>query len=331
MPYLRPLARRKPWAGSWLCIATCVLLPLLSGTGRGLAQRVPDGFQAHLAAARQQLSLQHLSLAEQELRVALVLNPAEADAHFLLGNVLFLENRPQDSLAEYTAGARGRPPGVEELMTVASDYILLKDLPDADKWLSYAVKLAPANARAWYLLGRTQYNEDHAADAERSFAQVLALDPRSVRAEYNLGLVDEKLQRQVEALNAYRTAIAWQSGKTVQDAQPYLDLGTLLASQNHAADALPALQDAVRYAPENPLAHQELGRVFESLGRYEEALASLHRAVTLAPESQQPHFFLARVLKRLGRNDEATAEYAIVAKMLGSHSDTPTPNMDGKP
>ncbi len=275
--------------------------------------------------------MQHLSLAEQELRAALVLNPAETNAHFLLGNVLFLENRPQDSLAEYTAGARRRSPGVEELMTVASDYILLKDLADADKWLNYVVELDPSNARAWYLLGRTQYNEDHTVDAERSFKRVLAIHPNDVRAEYNLGLVDEKLQRPAEALTAYRTAIAWQSGKTTQDAQPYLDLGMLLASQNNAAEALPVLQDAVRYAPENPLAHQELGRVFESLGRYEEALGSLHRAVTLAPEAQQPHFFLARVLKRLGRNDEAAAEYAIVAKMLGSHSDTPTPNTDGKP
>ncbi len=277
------------------------------------------------------MSNHHLAEAEGELRAAVAVTPDPAEVHFLLGKLLFLENRPQESLAEYTAGASGRSPTAEDLMTVASDYVILKDLPDADRWLNDAVKLDPVNPRAWYLLGRTQYNEDRAVAAERSFQHVLALHPQDVRAEYNLGLVEEKLQRPQEALTAYRTAIEWQRGWSKQDAQPYLDLGILLLSQGNANEALSALREAVRYSPDNPLAQQELGQALEALQRFDEALQALQRAISLAPEAQQPHFFMARILKHMGRNEESAAEYAIVAKMLGSHSDTPTPNVEAQP
>ncbi len=308
----------------------CALVMIYGGIALA-SQTTPVTPQTFLAEAKQQLAQSHLPEAERQLRAALAVDPASTEAHYLLGYVLFREDRAQDSLAEYTAGARGRPPSAEELITVASDYVLLKDFPDVAKWLNYALKLDPANARAWYLLGRTQYNQDQLADAQHSFERVLTLRPHDVRAEYNLGLVDEKMQRPGDAEKAYRQAIAWQSGLTAPDPQPYLDLGVLLLSRGSADEALGMLQEAVQYGPGNPLAHQELGRALESLGRYEEALVALRRAIALAPDAQQPHFFIARILKRLGHNQEANAEYAVVAKMLGTHSDSPTPNAESKP
>ncbi len=310
-----------------LCLFVYALAPVLC---LSQAPAVPN-VQAKLDAVHRELALNHLAAAEQQLRAVLTLDSSAAEAHFLLGYVLFRENRPQDSLAEYTTGAQGRTPTAEELATVGSDYVLLKDFPDADKWFRYALTLDPANIHAWYLLGRTQYNEDHAADALKSFERCLALDPRNLRAEYNLGLSYEKLQRPSDAIAAYRAAITWQTGRDSQDAQPYLDLGVILLSQGETAPALEALRQAVRFGPENPLAQQEFGRALEAAGQYEEAMVAFRHAAALAPTSQQPHFFLARVLRRLGRNAEAAAEYAIVSQLLGSHSDTPTPNADQQP
>lgn len=308
-----------------LAIITGAVLPS-SG-----AQQTSVGSGSTIADARRHLASAQLPEAERDLREMLVRNPSSAEAHFLLGYVLFRERRPAESLAEYNAAAQLRTPVAEELIAIASNYILLKDLADAEKWLLFATSHDPANATAWYLLGRTQYNQDHNADAVHSFTRSLELRPKDVRSEYNLGLAYEKLQRRADAIAAYNTAITWQSGLTAPDPQPWLDLGTLLLREAEPAQALGPLQEAVRFGPHNALAHQQLGLALEALGRYDQAIASLQRASALAPGAEQPHFFLGRIFRHLGRTSDAAAEYDDVSKLLGSHSDTATPNMDVHP
>ena len=294
-------------------------------------QPQPDAAQPDLAPALEQLSHGHLPEAEVLVRQQIALHPEAPSAHFLLGDILFRQQRATDSLAAYTAGARFRTPSATDLTVVALDYILLKDLPDAEKWLRVALRSTPNDPHLWYLLGRAQYGQDHNAEAATSLEHTLQLSPRDLRAEYNLGLVYEKLGRPEDALTAYRAAIAWQAGQPQQDPQPFLDLGTLLLHQDHAAEALAPLQQATRFGPENPMAFQQLGLAQEAAGHPEDAVSALRRAAALAPDSEQPHFFLGRVLRRLGRTSEADAEYREVARMLGTHSSAPTPNIDQAP
>ncbi|NYF78895.1 tetratricopeptide repeat protein [Granulicella arctica] len=267
--------------------------------------------------------------ADRSLRDYLKQSPDSPDAYFLLGFTLLHEQRPTESLAEYTQGAKFREPTAEELLGVASDYILLKDDADAERWLVIAAKRAPEKPLIWYLLGRTQYNENHGADAERSFLTCLRLDPHHLRAEYNLGLVYELLQRPDAAITAYRTAIAWEeASSSAKDIQPYLDLGMLLRKQGKVSDAVPLLVQATNGAPRNPLAHQELGLAYEQLGRNDEALGELKAAVSLAPKIEALHFFLGRLYRKTGHKDEASREFAEAAQLAGTQTDTSVPNPD---
>lgn len=311
--------------------AFVIVLPILLGATVPFpveAQMASAGAEAKIADARQHVKLSQFTQAEQELRTVLALQPDATEAHYLLGYTLFREQRASDSLAEYAAGARLGAPTAEELTVIASDYILLKDLSDAVKWLVYATVHEPSNAEVWYLLGRTQYTQDHVSDAAHSFSQCLELRPRDARAEYNLGLAYEKLHQPETAIAAYHTAIGWQSSEKHPDPQPYLNLGTLLFRQGKAAEALDPLRQAVTFSPGNAFANQQLGLAFEALGRYDEAIVALKRAAALAPKAEQPHFFLGRIYHHLGRNADAAAEYAIVSRLLGTHSDTETPNVD---
>lgn len=270
-------------------------------------------------------------------------DPETPEAHYLLGYVLFRENQPRESLAAYTAAAALRPPAADDFITIASDYILLKSLPEAKRWLTRATEQEPRNANAWYLLGRTEYTSDHAAGAVHAFDRCLALRPRDVRAKYNLGLAYERLEQPQAAIAAYQEAIRWQSSAipsadipgagaaaqaAAEDPQPYLDLGSLLLRRNDASAALPPLSRAAQLAPANPSAQQQLGLALERLGRDEEALPALRRAAALAPEISAPHFFLGRVLRHLGRTEEAAAEFAIVSRLASTRSAAEMPNPD---
>jgi len=285
---------------------------------------------AALAVARQFIRQGEWARAEGQLRNALQANNKTAEVRYLLGYVLLRENRALDSLAAYTVAAASREPTSEDLNAIASDYVLLKAYTDAEHWLLMAVRQSPENRQSWYLLGRTQYNLDHAADAAASFQRCLALSPGDPRAEYNLGLADEKLQKPDEARAAYQQAIRWQTEQGIQDAQPYLDLGMLSLSQGRAQDALPLLTEATRLSPGNPLIFQELGLSLDALGRSAEAVESLRKATELAPDAERPHFFLGRIYRRNGQKEKSDEQFAIVQRLLGTHSDTATPNVDRK-
>ena len=142
--------------------------------------------------------------AEKALRTYLEKNPSSAEGHFLLGYTLFREQRPKDSLAEFTEGAKYQRPQASDLKIVAADYVVLGDLADADKWLTMVANETPKDADAWYLLGRTKYNENRFDEAIEAFQRTLTLRPGDVKAENNLGLSYQGLNRLDDARNGFR-------------------------------------------------------------------------------------------------------------------------------
>ncbi len=285
----------------------------------------------NLAEARHLLDHKQFPAAEAQLRAILRIAPSSADASYLLAYTLLCEFRATDSLAAYTTAAALRPPTAADLTAVASDYILLKAYSHAERWLRLALTQTPADPRLWYLLGRTAYSQDNAEQAAEAFRHTLTLSPRDLRAEYNLGLAEEKLGHPDQARSAYTTAIAWQAAQLLKDPQPYLDLGLLELHENHPDQALPALEQATRLSPENPLAFETLGLTLDALHRPDDAIRALTTAATLAPTAERPHFFLGRIQRRLGHIAEAEDQFRITQQLLGTHSDTVTPNIDPQP
>jgi tetratricopeptide (TPR) repeat protein len=296
-----------------------------------------------LAPARTLLEQGRLPEAEQAVRSVLggptaPSTATTAEAHFLLGHILFREVQARAplesqgghselahagakaSLAEYAAGAKLRPPGTLDLKIAAFDQVLLGDFIAADGLLTRSLAADPSDAEAWYYLGRTKYNESRFAEAVEAFQQCLKREERSVRAADNLGLAYAGLGRTEEALAAYQQAIAWQAERPEKSPGPYLDLGSLLLDQNRAKDALPALQQAAALAPRHPRVHEQLGKAYLQLEQLAEAQASLERAVELAPESAPLHFMLGQVYRRNGLMDKAKSELATAASLNGSHS-----------
>ena len=160
-----------------------------------------------LAEARSLIQSGQLSAAEHRTRTYLALSQNSAEAHYLLGYILFKEQKPEASLAEYTAGAKFRSPGALDFETIGADYVLLRDYSDADKWFTKSVELDPQNASALYYLGRTKYNENFFDQAVTAFTRCLKLEPNDVRAQDNLGLSYQGLgsPKRRKALSAQRS------------------------------------------------------------------------------------------------------------------------------
>ena len=266
-----------------------------------------------------------LAGAEQSSRSYLKVNHESAEAHFLLGYVLFREQKANESLAEFTEGAKYKRPHANELKIVASDYVLLSDFPDADKWFSQAVSESPDDANTWYLLGRTKYNENIFPQAITSFERALALHPKDVQAESNLGLCWKELSNPEKARKAFQTAIDWQ-GEAPVDAQPFLNLGAMLIEESQPDKAIPYLVEAAALSPENPKVHETLSDAYNAQQNLAKAQSEMERAVALAPDASGLHFKLARIYRKEGLSEQAKKEFALCQKLNSAHSSSETPN-----
>lgn len=289
------------------------------------AMALPQTPQDPLAAARQMVDAGKFPEAEAALHNLLVANPSDPDVHFLLGYVLFREQNARESLAEFTAGAKFRRPTSDEFKIIASDYVLLGDFTDADKWFSEVVADSPNDAAANYLLGRTKFNENDFPAAISSFERALVLRPRYVEAENNIGLAWKELNDFQKARTAFQTAIDWQ-GNTPADAQPFLNLGTLLADQSDFDASIPYLDEAAALSPDNPSIHEELSHVYAAQQNLPKAQSELERAVALAPNISSLHFKLGQLYRKEGLKERAQQEFAICEKLSGAHSSDKTPN-----
>ena len=350
---LTPLQSERHWSRFritcyWFFLFVCILPALWRGcdvqaqeqSGADLSQNsAPSALppsaphdsptepaDAWLARARTALRAGSSSSAEAMVRKYLSQNDTSADGHYLLGYILSHELKAKESLAEYTRAAQLRPPTANDLKVVAVDYVLLDDFADADRWLTKALGRNPSDADGWYYLGRTKYNENRFSEAIDAFQRCLKLDTHNVKAEDNLGLSYEGLNQTQQAIQAFQTAIAWQTDGSKKDAQPYLNLGMLFAEQGHPDAGLVYMQEAVALAPQNAKAHEQLGRAYLKLKRLKDAQGELEKAVQLAPNSSSLHFELGINYRDQGLKDQAKKEFDRCAELNANHSSVDTPN-----
>ncbi|MFZ0744502.1 MAG: tetratricopeptide repeat protein [Terracidiphilus sp.] len=302
-------------------MSLCILATAILGALPVFCQQPADS----LTEVRKLLDAGKLSQSESALRNYLLGSPSSAEGHFLLGYVLFRERKAKESLGEFTLGAKYQRPPADDLKVVGSDYVLLGDYGDADKWFSEVVVEKPDDADTWYLLGRTKFNESDFTAAKSSFERALALHPKYVEAENNIGLSWRELNNSVKAQAAFQTAIDWQ-GDAPADAQPFLNLGTLLFDNNEFDKAIPYLTKAATLSPNNPKIHEELSQVYTAQQDLPNAQAELVKAIALAPGTSALHFKLGQVYRKEGLHDLAQHEFDICSKLSSTHSSTSTPN-----
>lgn len=312
-------------------------------------QMMSDSPDPKLATAVALMEKGRLDEAEAIAREDLQRVPESGAAHFLLGYILYKqvqteakridpnpnavyaappkslielrERNAKQSLAEFTAGARYRTPSAFDLKIVAMDYVLLGDFVDADKWLTRSLQWNPVDSDGWYQLGRTKYSENRFIEAIDAFKKCLAIDATNVKAEENLGLAYAGMGKVPEAINAYQTAIDWQTSSAAKDVEPYFALGTLLLDQNRAGDAIQVLLQATQIAPLVFQGHELLGKAYFQTEELTAAQTQLEKAVNLSPDTARLHYILGQIYRRQGLTAKAKVEFDRCAALQGERAE----------
>ncbi|UWZ85849.1 tetratricopeptide repeat protein [Occallatibacter riparius] len=256
---------------------------------------------------------------EAELRAQITQRPNDANPVYSLALLLLQEGKAHESLDAYTHAAQLRTPVAEEIRSVALDYVLLNDYDDAIRWLERAVRMDPANVRVLYSLGRCYFSRDRYLDAERMFAHVLALEPKNLKAQENLGLVFDATNQPDRAEEALRIAASW-ADKDGTDEWPFLDYGGFLLDHGRAQESVEPLRTAAHIQPNCAACHQKLGRALIGSHELKDGIAELEIAARLGPSDPKTHYELGRALRQAGQTERAQQEFALSQKLYASHS-----------
>jgi tetratricopeptide (TPR) repeat protein len=304
-------------------LLSCAVFAIVSSGACGQGTSPNEKPTDKLTQARACLERGQYLDADKDLRDYLSDHTSDVEAQYLLAFTLFREDKPGDSLKEYTDAARQRAPRAADLKTVALDYVLLNDYPDAEQWIRYALSMDANDPEAWYEAGRIEYTLNHFWPALDSFQRALQLDPASVKAENNLGLTLEGLNRVDAAIAAYRKALTMQAGSPHPSEQPMLNLATVLIDRNQLDEALPLLQRAAQIAPNDWKILAQLGRLYMEKVDLAAARDALERAVAIEPQKASLHFQLGQIYKKSGASEKAQTEFAETQKLLGTTSSAP--------
>ena len=227
--------------------------------------------------------LGHLDAAGDCCRRVIELQPEYADARLNLGNVLLLQGKPQEAVAQYN-DVLGRHP----------DY-------------------APAlinQGRALLNLGRYE-------EASTCFRRLIDLGADLLNSHNNLGYAQLMLRHYDEALAHYHEALR----VNPNDAETHFNLGNAHMEIGNIDKALAAYENAISINPNHAGAHINIGNLLLSHGKYDQAIESLRRAIEITPASAEAHNNLGNALKATGDMEQATASYRRAIELKSDYAE----------
>lgn len=213
-----------------------------------------------------------------------------------------------------------------------------------------AVALAPNDERYRLTLGYELLKHHSFAPAQIVFQQAAGLFPDSARMQVALGMTDFFLQRYKKATRALIqavkleqhsdfalnylgitqldqpagvnreavSAVCQRADSNLRDRLAATYCGALMLRKaskmnddSQSKEILQRLHEAVRLAPQSPIANCALAKALEWVGQWPEARSQMETCVRLQPDSSQYHYRLGQIDEHLGLRKEAQHQFKL--------------------
>jgi len=256
--------------------------------------------------------------AEQEADIALKQYPNDRTIHEVKSELLSDQGKYEAAVAELKALLNGKDDR-ELYIAMADVYVKSRNFPEMEKVIDQAEKLSQSKddkATVLFLRGTMYERQKKFEPAEKTFRQVLDLDPNNTSALNYLGyMLADRGTKLDEAQDLLKRAVTLDPNNGA-----FLDsLGWVYYRQNRLTDAEDQLKRALQTMNTDPTVHDHLGDVYLKEGKLKEAVAqwqaSLHDWNSSAPGDMEPDE-IAKVQKKL---DSAKVKLAKMRKPSGEN------------
>ena len=222
--------------------------------------------------------------AAKEYKHCLELKPHFAEAHCNLGVIHHLQGSLDEALAAYQQAYLHSP----------------------------GLKLVQEHLAMAYTDKATQIKEHgETATAISLYERALALNPRYVRAIYNLGVAHAESGQHEKAIFMYNMAVALEP----TCAEAHNNLAVIMREAGNLDAAVKACQAALQIRPSFPQCLNNLATLYTAQGRAFEALHLLQAALMAWPGYAEAHNNLGVLQRDMGSIPEALASYKNCLKL----------------
>lgn len=207
---------------------------------------------------------------------AVTLNPRNAAAHAGLGEIAVAEGRSADAIVHYEKARESDSDLTEILGPLGALYFEAGEIAKSDEALTRAVNARPDDGEAQFYLGLVRHRQDRNEEALKAFKAAVELDPQSEQARYFLGEVLSRMERFAEAETAYRAAISLKADFV----DALYDLGLVLIELEKLEEAAETLRRVVRLKADFGEAYLNLGDIYRRGNKIDEAIRAYRLATT---------------------------------------------------
>jgi tetratricopeptide (TPR) repeat protein len=283
----------------------------------------PDCPAVLLAQARIEAATDQPSSAAIHFERYLQAQPEDSDGYAYYARFLLDRNQYQRA-DDMSSVAMEKNPDGPAALAVRGQILVMKGAPQKGlDLLSRACRLDPEDVRAQFDLGSMEDRAKRPADAVTHFEKVLAIDPGDARAWDYLALNLEPLGEIDRATEAYTKGLAVNQQGPHFDAFLDYNYGRLLMKLDRLADSKIHLDRAVELVPQMRATWYERAKLDLRLKDYQRARTDAEQAAAIPDLNGlvidlQIYALLERVYRRLG-------EEALAAKYAELGRQTPPP------
>ncbi len=154
-------------------------------------------------------------------------------------------------------------------------------------------------------LGSAFFQRGYYDEAESAFRIALRDDPSSAEAQYGLGSVYLKQDKNAEARASFEQALKLTASYPDTGPNAWNNLGLLATREGRTSDAIGYFQEALRMSPDYWIALENLGNAFRQQKRWDEARAILERVVAARQKDPEVNYSLAMVYAQTDDTERA--------------------------
>jgi tetratricopeptide (TPR) repeat protein len=178
-------------------------------------------------------------------------------------------------------------------------------LQDAAAAYADVLRLDPAAARAWHLLGVVTCQQGKLREGVDLFRKAVEMQPGLVAAWMDLGAALRELRDPAGAVACFDRVIEIDPG----DADAYNSRGEALSAQRLHDQALLSYRAAIRLNSKDPRMRNNAGAALLELGRLEDALGEFDHALSQKPGYVRAQSNRGSALYAMGRLAESIVEF----------------------
>ncbi len=214
--------------------------------------------------------------ARQFFEEALTYNPANAPAHFGLGEVFSAEEKDAEARASYEKALANDKELTEIYVPLGILYYRAGEIAKADELLTKAFAISPNDAETQYFLGLVRYSQNRNPDALVAFRKATQADPAYADAYYQAGEVQLRLNKPADAGVDFKKATQLKPALF----EAWLGLGNAQYESNNWAEAVTAYKEATRLKNNNAEAFENLADAYRQIPDYQAAESNYKLAAT---------------------------------------------------